>query len=563
MRRSWKEVTGLARNCPLSQSLEMRTPSKELSMSTITRLGRSTLSRISIDDAKNETIPAVRSFSFQLQKTPSLSISFQRIQHFFSTDARTDVQQEVQQDDLSIREYQNLWSNPPFNDDDESDSDPYHLQPLNNDRRLDRQSRFVLELLQTMYQVGLTKTVDRVTTDRCNAIIQRLMGENQDHDNNKHSNDPNFIVWPEEYDVESNHKQSANKDAPVDSNIISRSYWCRCERARAILESMELFQPLQDNNSGKLPIALPVPNHETYFQVLRMYASKQLADGGHDRNSLQRAPLIARSIVTRMEQTQKLALQPSSMHWNQVLSAYANSQRPYRPLEAATLLYELDTKNLTDESSFSHVLRCCVELDHGMRLHRTSKYIQKQHEKFIEISLAVSQRVWNGLTQHHQKAERRASESSRDHLSDLLVDSRHKKDGIQFQSHHFVHMLRVARNFADLSMDDGSITEKQASWVKKYLSECIQYQKVNIHVLLEVIHQAKEMATRQHPQDKHNEMSELDWIANLLPGGDGDPTSQNLERFKGKRKQADSRSPGRIAKEMLRSCPPAWTAKAD
>jgi hypothetical protein len=343
---------------------------------------------------------------------------------------------------------------------------------------------------------------------------------------------------------------------------------------------MELFQPLKETFQGRLPIALPVPNHETYFQVLRMYSSQQLR--GLDVHHHHSPPLVVQSVVRRMEKSQKLALKPSAMHWNHVLSAFANSNRPQRPLEAATLLYQLNTNNLTDESSFTHVLRCCCSGSGGDLPSHTEKssnrFMQQQQQlqKFVEMSLAVAQRVWNGLTQHHQRSQQQEPvfvAPRKDHLSDLLdsnttntntnnLKDRNADGGIHFQSYHFAHMIRVARNFANLSLDGDSVNQRQVEWIKRYLKECIEHQKVNLPVLLEVILQAKEMAERSSTEGS----SELDWIAQILAleqGINRATLEGSIERLKAKREQADSRSPGRIAKGLLRYCPPGWTAKAD
>ncbi len=360
-------------------------------------------------------------------------------------------------------------------------------------------------------------------------------------------------------------------------------YWGRCERARAILESMELFQPLQDGNTGLLSIPLPVPSYETYFHVLQMYSSKHLAlphgittmttAESSIAKRMQEAPRLAQSIVKRMEATQNLALQPSAMHWNHVLSAYANSNRLQRPLEAASLLYELDTKNLTNESSFSHVLRCCVEVydnKNNNSNRRSQNQQQLQQRKFAEVSIEVAQRVWKGLKQRTIQGDKNIPRES-DHLSILLneeFNEAHNKKIIQLRSYHFLHMLRVARNFAVTSVDSTSVNQRQVEWIRTILLECIQYQKVNIHVILEVVYQAKEMAGRCV-----GEGDELDWIAKVLPTMDttsfstSPPTRPNLldlmDSFKVKNKQAISRSPSRMAKIFLRQCPPEWRAKAD
>ncbi|KAL3920615.1 MAG: hypothetical protein SGILL_003171, partial [Bacillariaceae sp.] len=433
----------------------------------------------------------------------------------------------------------------------------------------------------TMYQVGLTRTVDRVTTDRCNAMIRQLSkaitndkkSQQKKKKSGKEVSDADFgAVEEEDADLDEQGDDVAATAPSQESEQVVQTttpfdYWIRCDRARAILESMELFQSIRDKNPGKLPVPLPLPNHDTYFQVLRMYASQHLVassfiDSAEDFTAMQEAPILAQDIVKRMGASQELlALQPSAMHWNQVLIAYANSSRPKRPLEAATLLYKLDADDLTDQSSFSHALRCCGS-DNRRNL--------QQQEKLAEISIAVAERVWKGLKQRHAQGKQSSDSVSKeaDPLYGLLGSEFEEgwspgntdATAIQMASYHFVHMMRDARNFGHLSsLDPSSFNQRQTEWIKTTLQECIQYQKINIHVLLEVVHQATEIAERT----EEGEDSDLDVLATLFPENGAGSIETALQGFRGKRKLAQSRAPGRIAKELLRQMPSGWTSQAD
>jgi hypothetical protein len=489
---------------------------------------------------------------FYATKTSSFPPVFHHF-HRFSTASMIDHDDVLgATNHIHLREYQNIWS---------TGEGPFYLASITDDPRLDRQSRHVLELLQTMYQTGLTKTLDRITTERCNTMILKL----SQVDNKKD------VPTLDDLDEE----DGTDASQPPHSQPLTTTpteYWHRCERARAILESMELFSSLR-KDVGRLPVALPTPTHDTYFQVLRMYGSKRLLRGRERTDSVLeapplplQAPLLAQAIVERMTASGELALLPSAMHWNQVLSAYANSSRPKRQLEAATLLYELDQKDGTDESSFSHVLRCCGDPFGASAGAVSTKQQQRAQEKSAEVSIAVAQRVWKGLKLKVEKVGAVASKNSaggNDPLAGILeevVEAPSSPDGtVQMQSYHFVHMMRVARNFGHLaSLDTESSKERQEEWIRTTLQECIQYQKVNIHVLLEVVHQSREIAERGG--DDHDE---LNMILKMMPQGGNDNLQRALEGFRGKRKQAVSRSPGRIAKELLRQIPDDWTRQAE
>jgi len=321
-------------------------------------------------------------------------------------------------------EYRNAWSD--------------DIGPLDGAPVLDTQSRMVLDLLNKLYQVGLTKSADRVTTGRVHAIMQQL------------------------------------EDMPEKS---SNSMWQRAERARFLLEAMELFEEFRGVTG--LPVAVPLPTHETYWRVLRMYSSKYL----HAGLAAKKVPQICHAIVKRMQDSGRLELQPTVVHWNQVLSALANSTDEERPLQAARLLYELDAKGCTDASSFSHALRACSAL---------AARHQKATPKFIELAIPVAQRIWVGLK---------------------------NADTVETQTYHYTHMLRVFRNEEDEAKRDENAV--------KIFGEAAESKRVNIHVLNEFLQVASQSAVQQllgkpnYSKDPLVLIREIppEWIEIVEPGG--------------------------------------------
>lgn len=121
----------------------------------------------------------------------------------------------------SSQEYQNAWST--------DGGDTTTIEPLDAAdpmSMLDRQSRFLLDLLHKLHQIGWNKTADRVTTERVHGMLQQL------------------------------------SKIPDQS---SHSHWQRAERARLLLEAMEVFESYRyhQDDEPKLPLVLPLPTRET------------------------------------------------------------------------------------------------------------------------------------------------------------------------------------------------------------------------------------------------------------------------------------------------------------
>jgi hypothetical protein len=331
-------------------------------------------------------------------------------------------------------EYINAWSD--------------DIEPLDGAPVLDGHSRMVLDLLNKMYQIGLTKTNDRVTTERVHSILQQLED------------------WP--------------------AKMTSESIWQRAERGRVLLEAMEKFEEFRD--AQHLPLPLPLPTHETYWRVLRMYSSKFLSGWTSKNHDV---PSICRGIVQRMQDSGRLELQPTILDWNQVLSAHANSNKDKRPLQAAELLYELERKGLADASSFSHALRACSAL---------TVRDQKPTPEFVELAIPVAQRIWNGLK---------------------------KSKSASLTSFHFTHMLRVFRPVQD--------TARRDALAKPIFLEAIEAQKVNVYVLKEFLQVASPTLVSQL-LGKSNYSTNAETLIEELP-------SEWIEPVEKGRKKSHEREP--------------------
>jgi len=98
-------------------------------------------------------------------------------------------------------------------------------------------------------------------------------------------------------------------------------------------------------------------------------------------------------------------------------------------------------------------------------------------------------------------------------------------------SFHFLHMLRVGRNFATLrrcsaarEIDNdnedhhettATIHDRHRDWMTEVVGKCIEHKAVNIHVLQEVMYQgAVVLGEEEHPRGVSSAETEsaLDWV---------------------------------------------------
>jgi hypothetical protein len=233
-------------------------------------------------------------------------------------------------------------------------------------------------------------------------------------------------------------------------------------------------------------------------------------------------------------------------------------------------LNQQKNEQFVDSSSFSHALRACCPTTEDTATTPTHRQI-----KFSEMAIVVAQRVWKGLQQRHHEDEGSKTTRGEDHLSDLLGDTitttTTTSSTVEFQSYHFVHMLRVGRNYFILLENDSTTAttkkklykEHHLEFVTTALQECFEKRKVNIFVVQELVHHAVEITKRSSESDGGDEIQWLTTVLMSLPNlskHDQHELQTLLDQFSSKRKQATSRSPGRIAKSLLQRIPAQYKA---
>ncbi|CAJ1931010.1 unnamed protein product [Cylindrotheca closterium] len=372
-------------------------------------------------------------------------------------------------------------------------SDESTLPPIDYDIRLDRQTRFLLQLLKEKRMHGLRnprfhrKSVpETLTTEKCHYWLQQLAATTAAA-------------------TESNNN--------VGISTLSDQCWQRAERARLILEHMEAIADdfrqschrrnqrqddaeaatwhmngmHRENRSSLSPLTessrtLPLPTSETYMLVLKLYATKYL----HGEVSV---PETCRAIVERMQQnalvtfdadvkegeedgqitgktSQKTANQghivsslspvPTTQHWNQVIIAWANSMDPKRPIHAAQIAHALDEQGMADASTFSHALRACVSLDSRQ---------QVATPEFIQLALPVAQKLQNGLLARQ-------------------LQNREDPKKVPLEAFHIVHLLRVARNLLPSRKEQQELRNEM---IRNTWQMATSLQKINVHVVQELL----------------------------------------------------------------------------
>jgi hypothetical protein len=180
-------------------------------------------------------------------------------------------------------EYANPWSNK-------------WLKPLTNEK-VDPASRHLIYLLQYLYRTGKFKGEDRVTTTRCNHLLDQLAGEPH--------------------------------------------------RAFAIWQCMELFRGFQTKFFEP-----PVPTIKTYYTVLRIH--------GESKSETPDIAEQASAIIQAMKQRARAGeeqFEPETIHTNRVLQAWTNTTFWERSSHAAKAF--LRYKH--DPESFLYMFRACTK----------------------------------------------------------------------------------------------------------------------------------------------------------------------------------------------------------
>ncbi|KAI2499430.1 hypothetical protein MHU86_15075 [Fragilaria crotonensis] len=220
-----------------------------------------------------------------------------------------------------------------------------------DDTFLDRSTRYIVHLL-TAQRLNLIMTMSNDGTDDPNA-------HGGSSGNGAAAAATNTIL-----DRPTTERCNRAIENLILANTVSEG---KATRADEILRAMQAFYPLP------MTTILPLPTADTYFMVLRLFASDPTA-------CPERAAAIVETMQQRYDEYGQLDHQPNVVHWNQVLSCWAvSATRDEKAFEAANLLQKLQSPSVPqqqpqqlsvqshsinlDTSSYAHVLRACAKSD--------------------------------------------------------------------------------------------------------------------------------------------------------------------------------------------------------
>ena len=283
------------------------------------------------------------------------------------------------------------------------------LAPLSSNTSLDQASRFLLQELQDMYHLSLNNPQETVTTERCNKILYEL------------ADDTNF------------------HDAKADVDVSHQ----RAQRADAILQTMHsLYHPVKEQyqNANKLlPKRFPLPTYESYFLVMKLYASMNV------KGMTNTVPRRCEELIEQMKST---GITVKIVQYNQTIAAWANCSDEEKSVHAAQLLLtllEADFPVDPDASSVSHTVRAC-------------SYEQDAGKKHQALSAEVAKKLWKTLTKK--------------------VDTDSLKQPPPIDSYLILHFLRAWPNIT-------STKDRSQMIVETYQTAC-QMGKVNVYIVEEL-----------------------------------------------------------------------------
>jgi hypothetical protein len=243
-------------------------------------------------------------------------------------------------------EYQPLWTPSPFANMSSKD----RIERL-SDTALDNASKcLLLQLDDITYCRDVDRRLDVPTTVECNLMIKKLNV---------------FMNERKEFNIASH-------------------------RAYIIWKKMEHCLDIRrDDIKYRFHYSLPVPNRETYMEVLSAQAQgdsdSSLKGEMRVGTAQERAMDIARKMEERYDEGSWEA-KPDVAVWNQVLASWAHSSHPQKSFEAAKLLKMKIGEN-ADASSFGNVFKACA--------------MTKGDGSSVELAGRVALRVWDDVKKSH------------------------------------------------------------------------------------------------------------------------------------------------------------------
>ena len=263
------------------------------------------------------------------------------------------------------------------------------LQPL-DDEALDISTRHAVQLLQEFYKTGgRPRTMDIITTQRCNALLQKLV----------------------DYSMSTSSLQDTGAR----------------HRADAILQAMQLFDETrlarahsQSPPPPRIEYLFPHPNIQTFNLVLRVFAN---------------SPSTTRAVPDRA-----LELCQALQHWHQVLADNDSSYQPITafhyncvlnawrlcreswqtPAHAARVFLEEMTPTTRDSSSFVIMFKICAQAQYPQQ--ETVPPAVKEQQQAKELGGLVAIKIWQ----------------------DVVADD----ESLELKSHVYTHFCQAIRDLA-------------------------------------------------------------------------------------------------------------------
>jgi hypothetical protein len=226
---------------------------------------------------------------------------------------------------FSPAEYTNPWEN----ENSWLDHNPVDFEPA------DYATRHLVQLLQELFHTGRPLTGDRITTDRCNYVLQLLLKKNEVQ--GRAARADVILQTMELFDT-------YHSPTIVDTDPSSSS-------SSPSLRQQQKPQQLQPH---RLPMEIPKPNRYTYNTLLQLYARTR---GSRD------IPLRCQALVEKMEWRYRvlgeLDMKPHVFHWNQVLLAWKECTDWDKAVHAAKIFMEKRAEGLVDVTAYINLLRIC------------------------------------------------------------------------------------------------------------------------------------------------------------------------------------------------------------
>ncbi|CAB9516770.1 expressed unknown protein [Seminavis robusta] len=337
------------------------------------------------------------------KSTPTASNEVSQIRPIFDTSLNWE-------DWFSPEEYGDPWAFPDREETNHTSPNPetqsasssrkqtWQLEPLHGDNSLDSQSRYLIRLLQTVYQHGYAAE-EEVTAARCLFMIGQLLAKAE-----QISRDPQY------------------KGVGDSGATLIRQ---RVMRAEAILRTMELFWDyipdlLEEDqvtatynyeprnrrsvahwNNHKPIVKWPVPTYEIYVLVSRALATLMRFPKQYQQTvKNDDTAWISQDVVLRLHlfhKTKGLVFldKPPVAGFNQVLLAWANAHgdrdHPQKALHATQFFMDMKLiyNVVPDASAYSHVLRACAHPD--------------GNEIAKELGVKLALKFWNGVLRDELK----------------------------------------------------------------------------------------------------------------------------------------------------------------